>query len=97
MSGSHWGFAIFFSLYFEDNYLYLVLIGWFFGGFWGCSAGLAIHEAAHGLVLPGKWGCFLAGLIAECPHFLPAYKTFQHYHMPHHSYISINLDKSNKE
>ena len=30
------------------------------------------------------------------PLFVPAYKSFQHYHMPHHSYISIDLDEINK-
>lgn len=96
MSGSHWAFAVLASLYLKDQYLYIVLMGWLFGGFWACSAGLAIHEASHGLVFPGRWGSFISGVIAECPHFVPAYKPFRHYHMPHHSYISIDLGEKNK-
>lgn len=47
MSGSHWALAVFFSLYFGEDYLKIVLVGWLLGGFWSCAAGLAIHEAAH--------------------------------------------------
>ena len=95
MSVSHWTIAVGVSLYFLDQHLPIVLMGWLLGGFWSCSAGLAIHEASHGLVLQGRWGSFLAGVIAECPHFVPAYKPFRHYHMPHHSYISIDLGEKN--
>jgi len=31
------------------------------------------------------------------PSFAPAYKPFLHYHMPHHSYITIDLGKENKQ
>lgn len=99
MSGSHWFFACFFAIYVGDAYSYvpLVLLGWLFGGFWACSAGLAIHEASHQLVFTGRWGAFIAGVVAEMPLFLPAYRTFLHYHMPHHFYISIDLGEENKK
>jgi hypothetical protein len=31
------------------------------------------------------------------PCFLPAYKAFKHYHMPHHFYISIDMGEENKK
>ena len=97
MSGSHWCLAVLFSYYFGQDYLKIAFFGWLLGGFWSCAAGLAIHEAAHQLVLPGKWGSFVAGFIGELPCFLPAYRAFLHYHMPHHSYISIDLGKENQK
>jgi hypothetical protein len=47
MSGSHYCLALFFATYFAESYLAIFFIGWFLGGFWACSAGLAIHEASH--------------------------------------------------
>jgi hypothetical protein len=35
-------------------------------------------------------------VIAEFPLFGPAYRPFKHYHMPHHSYITIDLGEKNK-
>jgi len=64
MSGSHWLLAVVVSSYLSDSYWKVALVGWALGGFWACSAGLAIHEASHQLVLKGKWSSFLAGLIA---------------------------------
>lgn len=95
MSVSHLLMAIMVSNYFKDNLFAVFLIAWIIGGFWSSAAGLAIHEASHGLVIPGKYGCYISGLIAECPLFLPAYLSFRHYHMPHHSYISIDLGDKN--
>ena len=96
MSLSHWCIAIGIGRLFEDQYIIIGLIGWWLGGYWSVAAGLAIHEASHGLVFNGKWGSFLAGIFGEMPCFLPAYKTFQYYHMPHHYYISIDLGDINK-
>lgn len=47
MSASHFTLAVFFANYFADSFLKVMLVGWFLGGFWACSAGLAIHEASH--------------------------------------------------
>jgi len=77
--------------------LLLIAFAWIIGGFFSCSGGLAIHEASHQLALPGRWGSLLAGLFAQATLFLPAYKPFLHYHMPHHSYISIDLGEKNLE
>jgi sphingolipid delta-4 desaturase len=95
MSGSHLAMSILVSYYFSDNIFAVVMLGWALGGFWVCSAGLAIHEASHGLALPGKWGTYISGMVAEFPHFLPSFLTFKHYHMPHHAYISIDLGEKN--
>lgn len=65
------------------------MLGWILGGFWACGAGLAMHEAAHQLVFRGRWPSFAAGLVGQMPLFLPAFKAFQHYHLPHHSYVTI--------
>lgn len=92
MSLSHWTLAVIFANYLSYNYWLIAFFGWGLGGFWAVSAGLAIHEASHQLVFTGRWGAFLAGFIGEMPCFMPAYATFLHYHMPHHAYISINLD-----
>lgn len=91
MTFSHLFISMWMGNYFVDNYWALFFIGWFFGGFWSNAAGLAIHEASHSLVFCGKWGSFIAGAIGEFPLFLPAYRSFKHYHLPHHSYITIDL------
>lgn len=97
MSLSHWTLAVIIGYYFSNNYWMVAFIGWGLGGYWAVAAGLAIHEASHQLVFTGRWGAFFAGFVGEMPCFLPAYPTFLHYHMPHHAYISINLDKTNKD
>ena len=64
MSGSHWLIAVSVALFFSDSYWKVALTGWLLGGFWACSAGLAIHEASHKLVLPTKWGSLFCGIFA---------------------------------
>ena len=56
-----------------------------------------MHEAAHQLVFKGRWPSFGAAVIAQLPLFLPAFKTFQFYHLPHHSYCTIEPDEYNRK
>ena len=96
MSILHWLLAVSASNYFEDNLWALFFTAWFIGGCFSSAAGLAIHEAAHSLVLTGKWKTVLVGFIAECPLFASSYLAFKHYHMPHHAYITLAIDDSKK-
>ena len=73
MTVSHWCMAVLVANYFEGSFWPILFTGWFVGGYWGCAAGLAIHEVAHSLVFTGKWPCIIAGAIAECPLLMPAY------------------------
>lgn len=92
----HWSSAVAIARYFGSNYWPVVLLGWWLGGFFAVAAGLGMHEAAHQLVLKGRWPSMIAGLFGQLPLFLPAYKTFQFYHLPHHSYCTINADEQNR-
>ena len=65
--------AVIITNFFEGSLIPIIICGWVFGGFWACSAGLAIHEVAHSLVFTGRWPCIFAGAVAECPLFMPAY------------------------
>jgi fatty acid desaturase len=95
MSLSHWIIAVLVSWGLTSSYVCTGLIGWQLGGFWANAAGNAVHEASHRLVLPGRWGSFFAGLIAEMPLFFPGYQPFLHYHKSHHAYFS--LESTSKE
>ncbi|TNV77879.1 hypothetical protein FGO68_gene12102 [Halteria grandinella] len=95
-SASHWVIAVILGQYFSDSYCTIALFGWVLGGFWTTSAGLAMHEAAHQLVFKGRWPSLAAAVIAQMPLFLPAFKTFQFYHLPHHSFCTINPDDFNR-
>jgi hypothetical protein len=66
-SSSHWLIAVIVSTWLGNHYVMIVILGWLLGGFWAVSSGLAIHEAAHHLVLKGRWPACLAGLVAEMP------------------------------
>lgn len=94
---SHWVIAVLVGNYFGYNYWVVALIGWWLGGFWAVSAGLAMHECAHQLVFKGRWPSFAAGVIGQLPLFVPAFKVFQFYHLPHHSYVTIEPDEKNKK
>lgn len=87
--------SILIGVYLKGYYLSVVLIGWLVGGYFGCAAGLAIHEASHGLIFKTRNANFIAGMIGELPIFFPAFTSFKHYHIPHHSYITIDLDENN--
>ena len=95
MSVSHWLVSVAVATYFGDSYWKIAIAGWLLGGYWAVAGGLAMHEAAHQLVFKGRWGSFLAGIVGEMPLFVPAFKTFQHYHLPHHSYVTIEPDERN--
>ena len=94
---SHWLVAVAVGSWFSDRYWTAALLGWWLGGFWAVSAGLAMHECAHQLVFRGRWPAFAAGVIGQLPLFVPAYKVFQFYHLPHHSYVTIEPEEANKK
>jgi sphingolipid delta-4 desaturase len=91
MTVTHISMAILVGNYVTNN-IVIALLGWILGGYWAAAAGLAMHEASHGLVLKGRWPSMVAGMIGEYPLFFPAYKAFQHYHMTHHTYNTIDID-----
>lgn len=95
LSAAHTAIAYFISQYFKGQFLYIFFLAWIIGGFFACAAGLAIHEAAHGLVFKTKMANYFCGMIAELPLFIPAYLSFRHYHLPHHSYVTIDLGEKN--
>ena len=97
MAVSHFVTGVWATNYFGENYFGLMMFCWIVGGAHTASAGLAMHEVAHSLVFTGFWPTLFAGYIAESPLFLPAYLSFKHYHMPHHSYITISIDSVTSE
>ena len=96
MTVTHIGMAYLVGTYIE-SYGLMILIAWIGGGFWANAAGLAMHEASHHLVFKSKWMNVFTGCIGEFPLFFPAYKTFQHYHMIHHQYCTIEICESERK
>ncbi len=81
---------------FKDNLLMLFLSAWIIGGYFTCAAALGMHECSHNLVFSTWTGNFFTGMISDLPLFLPAFLSFRHYHLPHHSYTTIDLGEKNK-
>ncbi|MGE3537754.1 MAG: fatty acid desaturase [Candidatus Tectimicrobiota bacterium] len=50
---------------------------------------IMIHECAHNLVLRGRTGNYLAGMLANLPMVIPSSVSFKRYHLKHHAFQGV--------
>jgi len=67
----------------------LLLGAYFVGAFISHALFVMIHECSHQLVFKSHTANRLLGLIANFPHLLPSYISFEKYHLKHHAFQGI--------
>ncbi len=63
----------------------ILATAWTLGAVVDHALWVMIHEATHYLMFRKRWLNQVFGYIANCPLFVPAYASFQRYHLRHHA------------
>ncbi len=64
----------------------ILLVSWFVGAFANHTLWVLIHECTHDLIVKGKAGNRLLGMVANIPIVIPSSETFRVCHLRHHRF-----------
>ncbi len=84
------GAQIYLSYLFASmSWLFLLLGAYLVGAFISHALFVMIHECSHQLVFKNHTANRLLGLVANLPHLLPSYISFEKYHLKHHAFQGV--------
>jgi sphingolipid delta-4 desaturase len=75
----------------RDSSWWLILAAaYLYGAFANHALFVMIHECVHNLLFKNRTANRVAGMIANLPHMVPGYASFEKYHIKHHSFQGIH-------
>ncbi len=81
---------VYLSYVFTATPWWVMLLGaYFVGAFISHGLFVMIHECSHQLIFKSHTANRILGLIANFPHLLPSYISFEKYHLKHHAFQGI--------
>lgn len=73
----------------EQSWVVMILGAYLIGAFISHALFVMIHECSHQLVFKSHTANRILGLVANLPHLLPSYISFEKYHLKHHAFQGV--------
>ncbi|MBK8955069.1 MAG: fatty acid desaturase [Saprospiraceae bacterium] len=73
----------------DASWIAILLASYLIGAFISHALFVMIHECSHQLIFKSHTANRLLGLVANFPHLLPSYISFEKYHLKHHAFQGI--------
>ena len=74
----------------DSSWWLIFAVAYLYGAFANHALFVMIHECVHNLLFKNRTANRIAGLIANLPHAVPGYASFEKYHIKHHSFQGIH-------
>ncbi len=74
----------------DQSWWLIFAAAYLYGAFANHALFVMIHECVHNLLFKSRTANRVAGFVANLPHVMPGYASFEKYHIKHHSFQGIH-------
>jgi sphingolipid delta-4 desaturase len=74
----------------DQSWWLIFAVAYLYGAFANHALFVMIHECVHLLLFKSRTANRVAGMVANLPHLVPGYASFEKYHIKHHSFQGIH-------